>query len=146
VGEGVTVTPFLRLTGVAGALALVAATAAPSPVASLLEDPAAARAFDYAALRERLGDEQVAALGKALEGTAAARQAAAAGACETEAEAFVRQGLASALQARDAAAWRADWKAANDQRDQLYAASPRTRRCATPRTTSGPCRRAPCGR
>jgi hypothetical protein len=120
-GEGVTVTPFLRLACAVGALALVAATAAPSPVASLLDDPATARAFDYAALRERLGDEQMAALGKALEETAAARRAAAPGACETEAEAFVRQGLASALQARDAAAWRADWKTANDQRDQLYA-------------------------
>jgi len=68
-----------------------------------------------------LGDAQVVALGRALEETAAARQAAAPGACETEAEAFVRGGLASALQARDAAAWRADWKAANDRRDQLYA-------------------------
>lgn len=120
-GEGVAVTPFLRLAGAVGALALIAATAAPSPVASLLDDPAAARAFDYAALRERLGDQQVVALAQALEETVAARLAAAPNACETEAEAFARQGLASALQARDGAAWRADWKAANDRRDQLYA-------------------------
>jgi len=119
--EGVTVTAFLRLAGAAGALVLVAATAAPSPVASLLEDPAAARAFDYAALHERLGDEQIAALSKTLDETVAARLAAAPDACETEAEAFVRGGLASALQARDPAAWRADWKAANDQLDQIYA-------------------------
>jgi hypothetical protein len=120
-GEGVTVTPFLRLAGVASALALVAATTAPSPVASLLEDPAAARAFDYAALRERLGDEQIVVLSKALDETFAARLVATPGACETEAEAFVRQGLASALQAPDADAWRADWKAANARRDQIYA-------------------------
>jgi hypothetical protein len=116
-----TVTPFLRLASAAGALALVAATAAPSPVASLLDDPAAARAFDYGALRERLGDEQVKALGQTLDETVAARLAATPGACETEAEAFVRQGLTSALQAPDAAAWRADWKAANARRDQIYA-------------------------
>lgn len=114
-------TAFLRLAGAAGALALVAATAAPSPVAPLLDDPVAARAFDYAALRERLGDEPVKALSREVDETVSARLAATPGACETEAEAFVRQGLASALQAPDAAAWRADWKAANDRRDPLYA-------------------------
>lgn len=114
-------TPFLRLAGAAGALALAAASAAPSPVDTLLEDPAAARAFDYGALRDQIGAERLIALGQTVQASVSARVAATPGHCETEAEAFVLAGLFSAMQTPDTAAWRADWKAANDQRDQLYA-------------------------
>jgi hypothetical protein len=117
---GVIVVPFLRLAGGATALALVAATA-PPPVDPLLADAAAARAFDYGALRERLGDEQLKALSQEVQASVSARLAATPGACETEAEAYVLAGLLSAMQTSDPATWRADWTAANAQRDRLYA-------------------------
>jgi hypothetical protein len=111
-----------RLALATTALVLIAADAPPSPpLDRLLADAAAARAFDYGGLRDRIGAERLIALNQQAEASVSARLATAPSACETEAEAYVRAGLSSAIQTPDAAAWRADWKAANERRDSLYA-------------------------
>lgn len=106
---------------VAALAALAAPDASPVPLDRLLTDPVAARAFDYGGLRDQIGPERLAAQGQEVQASVSARLAATPGACEAEAEAYVLAGLFSALQTPDAATWRADWKTANDQRDQLYA-------------------------
>jgi hypothetical protein len=106
-------------------LAALAALAAPDasavPLDGLLTDPVAARAFDYGGLRDQIGAERLAARSQEMQASISERLVATPGACETEAEAYVLAGLFSAAQISDAATWRADWKTANDQRDQLYA-------------------------
>jgi hypothetical protein len=105
----------------AAALALSPADPPSPPLDHLLADPVAARAFDYGGLRDQIGAERLVALNQQVEASVSARLAAAPDACETEAEAYVRAGLLSAVQTQDAARWRADWKDANDRRDQMYA-------------------------
>lgn len=103
------------------ALALAAADPSSSPIGPLLTDPVAARAFAYGGLRDQIGEARLAMLGQTVQESVSARLAATPGTCETEAEAYVLAGLFSALRTKDAATWRADWKAANDRRDALYA-------------------------
>lgn len=105
------------------AIALLATTAAgpASPVAPLLTDPVAAAAYDYPALRDRLGLEKFALLSvdtnKALDTVKAQRPFP----CDTAAEALVRTGFATVFATPDAAAWRADWKAAREAITQFHA-------------------------
>ena len=111
----------IRLSALAATLALMGAGPAPLPLDHLLGDAVAARAFDYGALRESLGPDGLKALDQQVRGTLQARRAADPGQCEPLAEAFVRQGVASAAIADDAATWRADWRTALDMLDRLNA-------------------------
>ena len=106
---------------VAALATLAAPDASPVPLDGLLNDPVAARAFDYGGLREKIGAERLAVQGQEAQASVFARRATIPGACETEAEAYVLAGLLSAVQTPDAATWRSDWKTANERRDQLYA-------------------------
>ena len=105
----------------AAAAALTASATPSSPFDRLLADPVAARAFDYGELRDQIGGERLVARSREVQTSVSARRAATPGACETEAEAYVLAGLLSAAQTPDAATWRADRRAADDRRDQLYA-------------------------
>lgn len=108
---------MLHFATVAAAALLMAFQAAPSDVPPLpprlvavLSDPAAAKAYDYLALKAEGVD--VAALSDAIRARAALPEGGRR--CPTEAELEVRMGLAAAAEAADAAAFEADRKAADD--------------------------------
>lgn len=112
----------LSYLALSGALVLIApASPQALPLDHLLEDPASARTFDYGALRDHLGGGDLKTLNAEVRDAVAARVAKAPNGCETQAEAFVREGMASTLAASEAAAWRTDWTAATAMLDRLNA-------------------------
>lgn len=102
---------FTRL-GLAAALLAATAAEPASPVASLLTDPVAAAAYDYPALRDRLGLAQFAKLSEDTTKAVQARAAGRAYPCWTVAETYVLTGLGTTLLASDARTWRSDREAA----------------------------------
>lgn len=102
-------------------LALAGAAPLTPDVAALLDDSAAARAFDYPALRQGRDHEALAALDQQVSDAIATRAAGRPGSCATPAEVMVRQAVASTVFTSDATAWRTEWAQALGALDRLRA-------------------------
>jgi hypothetical protein len=102
---------FTRL-GLAAVLLATAAAGPASPVAALLSDPVAAAAYDYPALRDRLGLAEFGQLSLDTNTAIDAAKARRPYPCDTVSEAWVRMGFLSTFATPDAGVQRADWKAA----------------------------------
>lgn len=92
----------------------------PTPLSTLLDDPVAARAFDYTSLRTGRDQAALAALTNDIGAAVMARTNARPQKCETAAEVLVWRGASGAF-ASDAKAWRLDWGQAMTALDRMAA-------------------------
>jgi hypothetical protein len=92
----------------------------PTPLSALLDDPIAARAFDYASLRPGRDQAALAALTNDIGAAVMARANARPEKCQTAAEVLVWRGVSGAF-ASDAKAWRSDWAQAMTALDRMTA-------------------------
>lgn len=109
-----------RLCLLAVALALGGLAPLPTPLDALLNDPGAARAFDYPSLREGRDQDALSALNTSVQAAVAARTQARASKCQTVAEALVLRGVWGAFNP-DTKAWRAGWTEGMTELDRLTA-------------------------